>query len=359
MKKFTQAALAFVVSLGSFSSYAQYDLMATGVTTVATATNQVPPSVPITITLAFKNNGSVAIPDQSTALLAFLNGTDTIETINGVFNGAMAAGAEYTYSSNPFILPAAPPTISLCGFIIMTSGTETNTNNNLTCQGFQVSSSATMDIAIDSLEIIAPSDLDGFDVYNGVNSVPTITEMTLVVKNEGNTILPEGFAINYIFDFEGDQLLAVGSTPGVLQPGESFDQGVTNTAVIPVIPDDLEPGNYEICTYINMANGDFTNDTTCAGFTIIDTYIPPPPIGISEVGSVSANIYHSGSFLWVKDVTSSVGVVLSDVQGRVIANEQFVEDGSISTTSLAAGVYYAQSTDLATGSVHIQKFVLN
>ena len=79
--------------IGAFGvANAQYDLTANSITATATSGNEVPPGTPIVLTLEFENTGAQLIPDQSVALLAFLNGTDTIQTINGTFQGDMAVG---------------------------------------------------------------------------------------------------------------------------------------------------------------------------------------------------------------------------------------------------------------------------
>ena len=167
--------MTLAIAIG-FSASAQYDLEAIELRTMSTTNGEVPPNVPLILTLVFENTGTQDIPDQSTARLLFINGLDTFQDIIGTFNGAMPVGAQISFNSDPVTLPAAPPIANLCGFILMDSTwAETDSTNNLVCETLQVSSSAVVDLKAQRVIVNAPNDLDGFDLVKlSVNSVCSI-----------------------------------------------------------------------------------------------------------------------------------------------------------------------------------------
>lgn len=332
---------------------AQYDLEATELRTMSTTSNQVPPNVPLILTLVFENTGTADVPDQSTALLVFLNGNDTLQTVLGTFNGAMAQGASYSFNSDPVTLPATPPLVAFCGFVILDVLGETDSTNNLVCDSFQVSSSAVVDLKAVGLSVNAPNDLEGFDVDDGDEQPDPITDVHSVWQNAGNVTFPAGFVIPYVYEFDGNQtLIFQGTLQADLPPGDSS----TRPAVDPSFTVPAEEGNYEICVYNVYGDNDLSNDTICWSWTMIDTYIPPPPVGLEE-NTIKAdlNVFQVNKTLWIKNVSGDLDISVTDMNGRIVASKHLFEDGSISLETSAAGVYVIRSLNKETGATSMHK----
>ena len=354
MKNFTRLVSLVLMGFVGLTATAQYDLEATELRTMSTTSNEVPPNIPLILTLVFENTGTADIPDQSTALLVFLNGNDTLQTVLGTFNGAMAQGASYTFNSNPVTLPAAPTNVSLCGFVLLDSTFgETDTTNNLVCQAFQVSSSAIVDLKAVGMSVNVPNDLEGFDVDDGDEQPDDITDVHSVWKNNGNVTFPAGFVIPYVYEFDGNQtLIFQGTLAADMAPGDSS----TRPAVDPSFSVPAEEGNYEICVYTVYGDNDLSNDTICWGWTMIDTYIPPPPVGLEEnTLKADLNVYQVNKTIWIKNVSRNIDVTVTDMNGRVVASKHMSEDGSISLETSAAGVYVIRSSNKETGSISMHK----
>ena len=357
MKNFTR----FILALSMISTFgvanAQYDLTANSITATATSSNEVPPGTPIVLTLEFENTGPQLIPDQSTALLVFLNGTDTIQTIEGVFNGDMAVGAIYTFNSDPFTLPATPPNVNLCGFILLTSSPELDSTDNLVCDAYTVSTTANLDIKTKGLVMVSPTaqDLDSFDIFDGDNTPPNITGVYAEFKNNGNITFPAGFGIPYAYEFEGNVVVYLGTLTAAMAPGDS----TTRPTVDPSFMIPTEFGDYEICLFNYYGDDELGNDTLCHQWTMIDTYTPPPPVGVEENSFVSnQTMFYYNRALYVKNVRNAVNITVVDASGKIFTQSTMIEDGSISFEDAVPGVYVVQSTNSANGNTSMQKIVV-
>ena len=355
MKNFTRFAASVACLLVGMSAFAQYDLEATELRTMSTTSNEVPPNIPLTLTLIFENTGTTDVPDQSAALLVFLNGLDTLQVVNGVFNGAMTVGATYSFNSDPITLPAAPPNVNLCGFVLLdTALGEVDTSNNLICDQFQVSSSAIVDLSAVGISVNSPNDLDGFDVDNGNEEPDNITDMHSTYKNEGNVTFPAGFIIPYVYEFDGNPTaIFQGNLVADLAPGDSIQR----PSVDPGFEIPAEKGDYEVCVYTVYGDADLSNDTICWGWSMIDAYLPPPPIGIEEENGFQAdlNVYNLAKAVWIMNISEPTSVTITDMNGRIIANEQMINDCSINLETAAAGVYIVRTLNNTTGAASMHK----
>lgn len=358
MKTFTRLFSLMVLATLSNVAFAQIDLSVTGYSTVATASGEVPPETPITSLLSFENAGTADIPDQTPAIIFFLNGTDTIETNPVTFNGAFPAGGATVFGSGQFTLPGTPANVNLCGGIVLTTLAETDSTNNVLCLPFTVSTSAQVDMKANSVGIIAPTDIDGFNIDNGENTVPDITEMTATFENAGNVVYPAGYAVSYRLSLDGDTINVSGTLQEALQPGSSTTRQITNTNIIPAVPQDS--GTYEYCAIVNENDENPANDIACSSFTIVDAFdVNNPdnwPLGLEEGDVKGIDVYVSNGNLNIIGVEGATSVYITDMQGKIITSEQIRSNTTFNVDG-ASGVYIVTTRDAKNGIV-ISKVVL-
>jgi hypothetical protein len=355
MKNSTRILSTMVLSAFSLASVAQYDLAVTGVATIATASNEIAPNVPILLSIGIENLG-VDIPENTTFSVIALNGTDTV-SVNHQWtfvNGDYPNGATGTVESNTFTLPAAPPNVQLCGVVIIHIP-DVDSTNNFSCQAFTVSSSASTDIKAQSVSINAPSDLDGFDIDGGDADPDPITDVHIVFKNVGNTTFPAGYRIPYTYDYYGATAGFVGTLAEALAP----DGETQRPSVDPSFTVETETGTFKMCGYSTLVDSDPSNDTICTSFTLVDTYVPPPPIGINEGPLSGVKMFISGDAIMVHGVVAPTDVTVMDASGKLIVSEQVTKDGMVSLNNAPAGVYIIRSVNTTTGLSTMQKVAKN
>ncbi len=346
--------MTLAIAIG-FSASAQYDLEAIELRTMSTTNGEVPPNVPLILTLVFENTGTQDIPDQSTARLLFINGLDTFQDIIGTFNGAMPVGAQISFNSDPVTLPAAPPIANLCGFILMDSTwAETDSTNNLVCETLQVSSSAVVDLKAQRVIVNAPNDLDGFDIDNGDEDPNPITDVQAVFTNEGNVIFPAGFVIPYTYSFDGLEESYFGTLATDLAPGDS----TIRPSVDPSFNVPTEAGDFEICVTMNYNDSEAGNNETCWEWTMIDSYVPPPPFGVEEGMNSNLKIYSNAGNIQVTGIIEPINLTVMDMSGKIVANNDMQTDGILFMTQAAKGVYMIQATNMVSGDVSTHKLSL-
>jgi hypothetical protein len=356
MKHFTRLFFLSLIALSSFNLQAQsYDLAVTEIAiTPATATGNVPVNTNLFILATLTNAGTSIIPDQSTFDMHFIVDGDTLESINYIFNGALNPGASALTNSSGFELTNPVPT-DFCAAAIFTTLTDPNLTNNFSCEiNVNVGTSANVDLSADSVAIVAPSNIDGFDVDNGTETVPAMTELLAVFTNNGNVEYLAGYPISYRIVLGSQDLGVSGTLQEDLLPGGSTTRNITNLAIIPNSPQEV--GTYNLCVIVNEDDANSNNDTACVAFSIIDTYIPPEPVGVAEVNTNGYNVTFTNDFITVSNVNSNLNASIIDMNGRVIATEMIVEDMRISTSEITSGIYFLQTVNEKTGEVKMNKF---
>lgn len=356
MKHFTRLFFLASLLISSSALNAQtYDMAVTELSiTPSTATGNVPVNANLFMIATITNAGTSIIPDQSTFDMFFIVDGDTIETINYIFNGALNPGASALTSSSSFVL-TNPVSTDFCAAAIFTTLTDPNIANNFTCEtNVNVGTAANVDLSADNIEIVAPTNIDSFDIDNGTETVPAMTELLAVFTNNGNVEYVSGYPISYMIKLGAQELQVSGTLQSPLLPGESTTRNITNLAIIPNSPQEV--GTYNLCAILTENDGNSGNDTACVAFSIIDTYMPPEPVGVAEVNTNDYNVTFNNDFIAVSNVNSHLNASIIDMNGRVIANEMIVEDKRISTSTLNAGIYFLQTVNEKTGEVKMNKF---
>jgi hypothetical protein len=356
MKHFTRLFFLAILALSSMAANAQsYDMAVTElVITPSTATGNVPVNANLFMIATITNAGTSIIPDQSTFDMFFIVDGDTIETINYIFNGTLNPGASALTNSSSFVLTNPVPT-DFCAAAIFSTLTDPNLTNNFTCEiNVNVGTSANVDLSSDSVAIVAPNNIDSFDIDNGTETVPAMTELLAVFTNNGNVEYVAGYPISYMIKLGAQELGVTGTLQADLLPGESTTRNITNLAIIPNSPQEV--GTYDLCVILTEDDGNSGNDTSCVAFSIIDTYIPPEPVGVAEVNTNDYNVTFTNDFITVSNVNSNLSASIIDMNGRVIATEMIVEDMRISTSEITSGIYFLQTVNEKTGEVKMNKF---
>lgn len=356
MKNFTRIAASIVGCFIGLGAIAQYDVAVTSVSTVATSSGEVAPNTQLILSIGIENIG-IDIPENTTFSVIGLNGTDTVSVNNDwtFVNGDYPTGTTGFVETNFFTLPAAPPNVSLCGVVIIHIPDDDSTNN-ITCESFTVSSSANTDLEASAVNINTPSGLDGFDIDNGNEEPDPITDVNIEFTNVGNTIFPAGFGIPYEYSFEGATAGALGTLTDTLGPGGT----TVRPSVDPSFMLEAEVGTYTMCGYTTLGDADLSNDTICTSFSFIDTYVPPPPIGIKEDKlAESVKVFNVGKNVWFNNLSTPIDVTITDAGGRVVASESMINNGSISLEKSAAGVYIVRTRNTENGATTMSKLAIH
>jgi len=356
MKHFTRLFfLAILIISGSAAMAQTYDLAVTEIAiTPSTANGNVPVNANLYILATVSNAGTSIIPDQSQFVMHFIQDNDTIESIDYIFNGALNPGASAQTNSSAIVLTNPVPT-DFCGAAIFTTLVDPDLTNNFSCEiNVNVGTAANVDLSADSVAIVAPTNIDGFDVNNGTETVPTMTELLAVFTNNGNVEYIAGYPISYIIKLGSQEFPVSGTLQAPMAPGESTIRNITNAAIIPNSPQEV--GMYDLCVIVNENDANSNNDISCLTFSIVDNYIPPAPVGVTEVNTNEYNVIFTNDFITVSNVNSNLNASIIDMNGRVIATEMIVEDMRISTSEITSGIYFLQTVNEKTGEVKMNKF---
>jgi len=345
MKTFTRLFSMAALAVLSSTAFGQFDLAVTAMSLSSTgAPNyQVPPGHNATISYTIKNVGTnVIATGQSFERAAVRNGTTILVGPNTVTLAAdLAPGDSITYfTSAPYVFDASITIQNVC-MVVSLDSTETDTLNNAFCRSYTVSTTANPDVAATALVINVPNNLDGFDIDNGNNTPPPIEDMTLTIENVGNMQYTLGSAFSFEISLDGEVLNATASMSSTWAPGASLNLDITNTAVIPSVPQDS--GTYNVCVSFVDADDNPANDEACATFTLVDEFdVNNPdnwPLGVGEENIVeSTKIYTSEQFLVIENVTSAAQVRVTDMQGKIVLNEKILENSRMNLNT-ASGVY--------------------
>lgn len=334
-----------------------HDLAVTDVTIApSTATGNVPVNENLVMIATLTNAGTTIIPENSQFTCWFIVDGDTIQAypVVTIVGGSVNPGGMLSFASDYFTLANPVPT-DFCAAVSWVTFTDPNIANNFSCEtNVNVGTAAQVDMSGDSVAIVAPTNIDSFDIDNGTETVPEITEMLAVFRNNGNVIYPAGYPFSYKI-IRGNQEFTLNvELANTVNPGETTTRNITNPAVIPASPQEV--GTYDLCVVANIGDDNSSNDTACVAFSIIDTYIPPEPVGVADVNTNDYNVTFTNDFIAVSNVNSHLNASIIDMNGRVIANEMIVEDKRISTNTLNAGVYFLQTVNEKTGEVKMNKF---
>ncbi|HAW20017.1 MAG TPA: hypothetical protein DCX14_07540 [Flavobacteriales bacterium] len=355
MKNFTRLVAVFAMSALGLGLNAQTDLQLNSFAISSASGNQVPPGHVTTVSYTIQNTGSVTIATGTVFIRTVSKGTTPVVGPDAItLGGDIAPGDSVTFTASGTYAFTESAFENICvSTVLDTSITETDTTNNLLCKNITISSSIEADIAIINTTIVAPNDLDGHDLDNGSEDAPDIEEISFQMINKGDIsyIGSQSFAIEVYID---NDVIAAVASPGAMNNGDtSAVLGTTEATLIPVTPQ--EEGTYELCVRYAGGDANSENDTDCESFTLVDLYIPPPPVGIEENTANELNIYNSNKTIWVKNVSGNTTVTVIDVNGRLIASERMFEDGSISMETASAGVYVIRSSNEETGATSMHK----
>ena len=356
MKHFTRLFFLSILVVSSYAVNAQtYDLAVTEMSvTPSTSTGNVPVNANLYILATVSNVGTTIIPDQAQFDMHFIVDNDTLESITYTFQGAFNPGATGVTNSSAFVLTNPVPT-DFCAAAIFTTLVDPVLTNNFMCEtNVSVGTAANVDLSADSVAIVAPTNIDGFDVNNGTETVPAMTELLAVFTNNGNVEYIAGYPISYSITLGAQLFNVTGTLQAPMAPGESTIRNITNAAIIPNSPQEV--GTYDLCVIVNENDANSNNDTSCLAFSIVDNYIPPAPIGVAEVNINEYNVIFTNDFITVSNVNSNLNASIIDMNGRVIATEMIVEDMRISTSEITSGIYFLQTVNEKTGEVKMNKF---
>jgi hypothetical protein len=357
--KIVLAGAALLVSAGI--SKAQYDVGVSMITSPAPGST-INTVLTYPIDIDFTNYSATAIPGGTGVEVHFLaNGSPiTGSPVTGFSlpTAGLAGGASIGFNGLTFRfnIPANSGTVRICYGVNVVGASDPNKVNDTLCATYNVDPGTDIDLGAKDFKIVAPAILAGGTV--GSNG-EQITEMTVTLDNKGTITLPSGFAVPFNFYIQGGAPLAANAVLTTsLAPGASQVFPVTNTAVIPFLP---EGGAFSICASVVIANDiDATNNETCTDYV--------SAVGIEEVANETAlsALYFNNSdrtlqVTFGEHVSGNVTMLITNMSGQTLREVNVRANGQkerLNLSDLANGLYM-MNLYTSTGQAESQKFVIN
>ncbi|MEZ4722635.1 MAG: T9SS type A sorting domain-containing protein [Flavobacteriales bacterium] len=361
MKIFTRLFITLcIVAFTGKTSMAGYDVLVKDMYATTTASNTVPDGFTTLLWYTFENLGD-DLQATDTFTTAIIINNDTVFGPFRVYGGA-ANGVSFDIPTDvsfngqtvtfPYTFEGDPgTTFDICAYVILPTGlVDDDGSNNYTCHTtITIADNINMDLAVKGLKLITPdyNDLDSFDVYHKTKTPPAIEEMEAMLINNTELDL-SGYTLGFLIYIGKDEYNAV-HAPSVFAAGDTATLTISNEAVIPAVP--KKAGSYKVCVALTTVLDDQSNDTTCLGFKLIDTWVP---VGISEENAVPLDVYYANQNLWISNIVEPTTVTIMDVQGRLVSTELLTRSGSI-PVNVSSGAYIVRSQNESTGEVKSQK----
>jgi hypothetical protein len=333
----------FLLSLGGV--YAQSDLAVVDINASSDVNNWVPEGLSSSLEVTVQNVDSFMVPAGDSALVSiqygtfvadawvhFDNGLDTMETYTHNFG-----------SSNRLLFSSSLDTALLIG--MATHLADTNLSNNQFGETFYASTIVNNDWHAGIIKIIAPSNLNFFDVDNNTNSAPPLSHVEVDLVNEGTVTYLFGTLINYEVYLQNDvRSLSGYINASSVSNGDISTRSVTNQALLPVIPDTA--GTYQLCARSAVPN-DLTanNDAACMIFKMVDNYDPTDPVNwpfaVDEIEDKNAKVFMTDNQL-ILNAKSQTELEIIDLSGKIIFTDAFNGSHSHSMSDYNAGIYFVR-----------------
>jgi hypothetical protein len=342
-----KSTLLFILS--SFilvhTALAQSDIAVIDINASSDQNNWVPEGLTTSLEVTIQNADSIAISAGDSVLITVqygvfvadawvtLNsGLDTMETYTHNF------GSDKTITFN-----SSMDTATLIG--MATHLSDTNLANNQFEETFFASTIVNNDWHAGPIKILKPSNLNFFDIDNGTNIPPQLSEIEVSLINNGTVNYLEGTLIQYEV-YVNDDVRALDGTiaAGGVGNGEKSIRVISNQAVLPVIPDSV--GTYQLCARTTVPN-DLTqeNNAACMIFKIIDEFDPEDPsnwpFATDEIEAEKARMFQSNGVLNI-ETHLSYSIEIIDLSGKIIRTEKQVGNYKMNMNNLSAGLYFAR-----------------
>ncbi len=337
----------FLVSLILVSFQAaiaqQVDLVVSGLHITSDTNNLIPGGVVSSAAISIQNIDSTIVESGDTIHFSMgINGT--IYTGMEVLTSDLGPGEELYYNFGDSNLYSFSDT----GGIHLVYGAVMYTNdtvgfNDLLIDTFQTTVFVSNDWSSDSFEIVLPSNLDGFDIDNGTNVPPNVSEAEITFRNNGAVTYLQYSSFKYRIYLGNESMNVIANLyQGDIAPGETNVRNVTNQALFPSIPNSV--GTYQICAEVTEPIS--AGASGCFGFEIIDTWDPTDPDnwphGLSSMDRDHYSFVNSTDRMFFRDVTEPLDVWVFNLNGTRVHQFSISSDSEISTCGLSSGIYFLE-----------------
>jgi len=333
---------ALVISallFSSASSAQQVDLVVSDIL-VSSAGENVPPGITTTLAIIVTNVDSTIVEAGDTIHVSMGLGSftvhDMIELSIPLGPGAstylnFGVGNRYTFSTSA-------DTIQAWGSVSYIN--DSIDSNDVLLDTFYTGLTAiSNDWECTNVDVITPSNLDGFDIDNGTNQPPALSNVSVTFENMGSVYYLEGTQFKYAIYSEVDASVLTVDVELNLSPGNAMTRYVTNQSVLPALPDSV--GNYSLCAYA-LAELSAQLDG-CYEYELVDNYDPNDPKnwpwGIEDLSSSFYNVYQNSEQLIITDFDGSIQAALIDINGRQVVTSSGQSQVDFTTSSLSSGIY--------------------
>ncbi|MEZ4722634.1 MAG: T9SS type A sorting domain-containing protein [Flavobacteriales bacterium] len=334
-------AQVFIVSLG----LAQSDLSITDIRFSSDNSNQIPGGIQTTFSVTLLNNGPLTLATGDTTHISVVYGIE-FHTMEYILTTDLDSGETMTLNfgeSHRVTFDASIDTITVSASI--SCNQDPNSVNDLLAEEFYIQTSINNDWKSKGITIVSPSNLNGFDIDNGTNIPPPLTEINVELNNNGTVTYLQGSIIEYQIFINDD----IRSLEGVIkdsdvEPGQSTVRVITNQAKLPAIPIDTA-GAFQLCAKTMAASDNVSsNDASCLIFTMVDNYDPNDPInwpqGTDERALSNSDIYAADGSIVIKTTASDYSFSLFDLSGKLVMSDRFTRDTKVNVKSFNSGVYF-------------------
>lgn len=312
----------------------------------ADTAGNIPTGIQSAVAMVVENTDSVALPmGDSIRLWVQVQGVMFEQTI--IMSSMLDTGQQFEHNfgdSNLASFSSSIDTFAALGVVTVYGDSTTHIDSGSII--YQVSNTVDNDWAATGIEIISPAGLNGFDIDNGTNIPPPITELIVELTNEG--------AVTYIQFSPIDYRIYVGSDiqnlqgilfAGDVSTGQSTARTITNQALIPTIP--ALAGAYSLCASPNVSNdANSTNDEACNELTIVDNFDPSNPDNwpnaIEEQPAIDASVSIWNDQLRIEDFSGSVNATLIDLSGKVIHTQRLDGNSRLDMSLHGSGIYFVK-----------------
>ena len=351
-----------ILCLPICATYAQIDVALMDINISSNSINQTPIDLSTSIEISIENMGpnSLAVGDTVLASISYNN-----SLIQHAFEleAALDSGAVTALSfgaSNRIKILSTWDTISFDALIQVPG--DTVDSNDIYSEEFYATTAINNDWSGAEITILAPSNLNNFDIDNGTNVPPPLSSIEINLVNNGDVTYLEHSILDYTIYLGNDESsLRASIGAGGVSGGETTTRLVTNQAVLPSIPDSAAV--HQLCVRTEAAqDATANNDASCKVFTILDNYNPNDPNNwpwaTPEIGEYNTSLFVANDNLIVRTEASRYDLLIFDLSGKAVHQSAQEGNAQVTLDVLSNGLYFARIITPETTELANHKFVI-
>jgi len=352
----------FILCMSLQSVYAQIDIAVIDVNISSNLANQTPIDLTTGVEISIENMGpnSLAVGDTVLASISYNN-----SLIQHAFEleAALDSGSVTTLAFGPTNRIDILSTWDTIAFEahIQVSGDSVD-SNDFYHEEYYATTAINNDWSGAEITILAPSNLNNFDIYNGTNVPPPLSSIEINLVNNGDVTYLEHSILDYTIYLGNDESsLRASIGAGGVSGGETTTRLVSNQAVLPSIPDSAAV--HQLCVRTEAAqDATANNDASCKVFTILDNYDPNDPNNwpwaTPEIGEYNTSLFVANDNLIVRTEASRYDLLIFDLSGKAVHQSAQEGNAQVTLDVLSNGLYFARIITPETTELANHKFVI-